>query len=186
MYENKYEYINILVAKSKNGDEKALFELFEFYMPLIISSVNRCITKDSRLSNYKEDIISDSIFVFSKLVDKYDPTLTYFSYYISTRIDINLFRFINGRYFSEQEVELSEQCENIDPFNKINNTIVLHSALEKLSNEDRDIIDLYFFKQYDQKECAMRLNISQGAFSKKLSKALNLLKIELGQEFMFD
>jgi DNA-directed RNA polymerase specialized sigma subunit len=109
VYENKYEYINTLVSKSKDGDEKALFELFEFYMPLIISSVNRCIAKDTRLSNYREDIISDSIFVFSKLVDKYDSSLTYFSYYISTRIDINLFRFINVRYFSEQEVELSDQ-----------------------------------------------------------------------------
>jgi RNA polymerase sigma factor (sigma-70 family) len=187
MIEDKYEVINDLIKEYKaKKNQSLLFQILDFYKPLFLSSVKRCIQKDNRLSRHREDFPQEFIFVLKKLVDNYDPDLSYFSYYLSTRIDINLFRFVNGRYFSEQEVELLDQCENIDPFNKINNTIVLHSAIEKLSTEDQEIIDFYFFQQYDQKECAMKLNISQGAFSKKLSKALNLLKVELGQEFMFD
>ena len=57
----------------------------------------------------------------------------------------------------------------------------------KLLNEDEsDIIQLYFFEQYSQTEAAEMLGITQGAFSKRLSKTLEQLKSILGDDFLFD
>ena len=64
MLEDKYKYINSLVIKCKAGDNESIFELYEFYRPLMLSSISRCIAKEPKLSVYKEDILADSIFVF--------------------------------------------------------------------------------------------------------------------------
>ena len=45
---------------------------------------------------------------------------------------------------------------------------------------------IYFFEEFDQKEAAEKLGITQGAFSKRLSKALEQLKSMLGEDFLFD
>lgn len=188
MYEDKYVYINELVGKAKDDDKQALFELYDFYKPLILSSIKRCIYKEPKLNLYREDLLLDAIFVLQKIVQQYNPSLTYFSYFVSTRIDITLFRYLQNKYeiyeFIEEQKNYQEKQE--DPFNKINNIIVIQQALEKLPNQYKEVLEMYFFEDLDQNECALRLNISQSAFSKRLKKALSLMKTELGEDFLFD
>ncbi len=43
MAEQNYDEINKLLYKYKAGNETALFDLYEFYRPLFISSVKRII-----------------------------------------------------------------------------------------------------------------------------------------------
>lgn len=188
MADQNYEEINKLLYKYKAGDDDALFVLFEFYKPLFISSVKRIIQKDSRLSAHREDILSDCLFVLRKLIDQYDPSLSYFSYFLSTRIDINLFRQSTDKYFPKEEVTEEEKFPDQyeDPFNKIDNVICIHQAMDQLNENSREVIEVYFFEGLDQKECAETLGITQGAFSKRLSKALLQMKGILGEDFLFD
>jgi RNA polymerase sigma factor (sigma-70 family) len=58
--------------------------------------------------------------------------------------------------------------------------------MDKLSEKSREVIQVYFFDGLDQKECAETLGITQGAFSKRLSKALEQMKLILGEDFLFD
>ena len=188
MADQNYDEINKLLHEYKAGNESALYELYEFYKPLFISSVKRIIYKEPRLSPYREDILGDTLFVFIKLIDQYDPKLSYFSYFLSTRIDINLFRYISDKYFpkeeSVEEVEFQEQYD--DPFNNIDTVITLHEAVNKLPEKSKEVITIYFFKEFDQKEAAEKLGITQGAFSKRLSKALEQMKNILGKDFLYD
>ena len=188
MAENNYDEINKLLYKYKAGDDTALFDLYEFYKPLFISSVKRIIQKESRLSSHREDILSDCIFVLRKLIDQYDPKLSYFSYFLSTRIDINLFRYTSDKYFPKEEITDEDYFpeEYEDPFNKIDNVICIHQAMDQLSEKSKEVIQAYFFDGLDQKECAESLGITQGAFSKRLSKALEQMKLILGEDFLFD
>lgn len=188
MADQNYDEINKLLHKYKAGDDSALYELYEFYKPLFISSVKRIIYKEPKLSPYREDILGDTLFVFIKLIDQYDPKLSYFSYFLSTRIDINLFRYISDKYFPKEEsVEEVEFIEHYDdPFNKIDNVICIHQAFEKLNDKSKEVIQVYFFEQLDQKEASEKLGITQGAFSKRLSKALEQMKNILGKDFLFD
>ena len=188
MSDQNYDEINKLLLKYKAGNETALFDLFHFYKPLFISSVKRIIQKESRLSSYREDILSDCIIVLKKLIDQYDPKLSYFSYFLSTRIDINLFRYATDKYFPKEEVSDDEYFpeEFDDPFNKIDNAICIHQAINQLDEKSKEVIQVYFFDGLDQKECAETLGITQGAFSKRLAKALGQMTQILGENFLFD
>jgi RNA polymerase sigma factor (sigma-70 family) len=189
MIEDKYEVINELIREyQEKKNQVLLFQILDFYKPLFLSSVKRCIQKDTRLSRHREDFPQEFIFVLKKLVDNYDPDLSYFSYYLSTRIDINLFRYLTEKYFYKEELSeehiFEEKCE--DPFNDINTVITLHEAVNKLPEISKEVINAYFFEEMDQNEAAAKLGITQGAFSKRLSKALEQLKVILGEDFLFD
>ena len=186
--QDNYEHINKLVEACKNDDSKALFELYDFYKPLLLSSVSRCIYKNPKLSRYRDDIFRESVFVLKKLVEQYDSSLTYFSYFISTRIDINLFRYVTDKYQTE-EYFIEDYCpdeDSYDPFNKINSAISIHVALEKLNDKQREAIELYFFDGLDQEEASLKLNITQSSFSKRLQRGLSKMKELLGDDFLID
>lgn len=184
---DKYQHINILIEKIKNKNTEALSELFDFYKPLILSSIKRCIAKEPKLSEYREDMLQESFFVLEKLVNDYDPDLTYFSYFISTRIDINLFRKCQHLIESNEIVDMSEKYEGIetDPFNRLETKIVLDDAIDLLNEKQKEAIHLYFFENLDQNKAAERLGIKQAAFSKRLTRALENLKMILGEDFLY-
>ena len=183
---DNYEQINKLINDFKDGKYEAIFHLYQFYEPLLLASVKRCLIKDKNLIPYKEDIIEDCFLVFEKLVFQYDSSLTYFSYFLSTRIDINLFRYVTDKYkpltFFDDTPGTSDSC--YDPFNKIDDVIVLHSAIDKLNKNQKEAVELYFFDNMDQEEAAKHLNITQSSFSKRLQRALVKLKEILGEDFL--
>jgi RNA polymerase sigma factor (sigma-70 family) len=55
----------------------------------------------------------------------------------------------------------------------------LHKALDKLSPEEREIIQALFFDETPQRELAKTLNISQGAVFRRKEKTLKKLKVFL-------
>lgn len=182
----RYEYINELVQKAKAGDGEALSDLYDFYKPLFLCSLQRCIQKEPRLSPYRDDIKSESFLVLKKLVDQYDSSLTYFSYFLSTRVDINLFRASADKFLDGESETTDHIIENAsyDPFNRVETAVSLNSALEKLNEKQREAIQLYFFDQMEQDEAAKYLGITQGSFSKRLQRALVTLKEILGEDFL--
>ena len=186
MIDVHYVYINELVEKIKSGQQESLHELFDFYKPLFLSSIKRCITKEPKFSEYKEDMLQESFFVLEKLVNDYDPDLTYFSYFISTRIDINLFRKCQHLIESNEIIDMCEKYEAVDsdPFNKLETKIVLDDAIDMLNEKQKEAIQLYFFENLDQNKAAERLGIRQAAFSKRLTRALENLKAILGEDFL--
>lgn len=186
VYEDRYEYINELIVKVKNNDGSALGELYDFYKPLFICAIQRCIQKESKLSPYREDMLQESLLVLKKIVDQYNPNLTYFSYFLSTRIDINLFRSCSDKYLDHADYENDVVVEehSTDPFNRIETVISLHSAINKLNDKQKEAIELYFFEGLDQEEASLKLNISQSSFSKRLQRALGNIKVILGEDFL--
>lgn len=183
---DKYQHINELIAKIKNKNTDALSELFDFYKPLFLSSIKRCIAKEPKFSEYREDMLQESFFVLEKLVNDYDPDLTYFSYFISTRIDINLFRKCQHLIESNEIIEICEKYEAVDndPFNTLETKIVLDDAIDMLNEKQKEAIQLYFFENLDQNKAAEILGIKQAAFSKRLARALENLKAILGEDFL--
>jgi RNA polymerase sigma factor (sigma-70 family) len=187
MIDEHYIYINELVKKIKEDESSALFELFSFYKPLIFSAISRCLAKDKNLISYKEDLVHESIFVLQKLSKNYDPALSYFSYYLSTRIDHALLSHFKNVF--DVKAEPTEHIvihTYFDPFNRVNNEIVIDEAMQELNEKQREAIDLYFFQELTQEEAAERLGIQQAAFSKRLDRALDKLRAILSDSFKND
>lgn len=177
MIDEHYVYINSLVDNIKDGQNKYLHELFAFYKPLILSAIRRCCNKEKALYSHKEDLINESLFVLKMLVEKYDKDLSYFSYYLSTRIDHALIAHFKTTFLPKIETrDYSEVHHNYDPFDRIINEIVIGEALEKLNDKQKEAITLYFFEELSQEEAALKAGITQASFSKRLDRALKTLK----------
>ena len=64
----------------------------------------------------------------------------------------------------------------------IDEFMVLHTAVSKLSLEKRQVIALYYFKDYSAKEVAEILSIPEGTVKSRLSSARQDLRKELNNE----
>jgi RNA polymerase sigma factor (sigma-70 family) len=186
MIDEHYVYINELVEKIKLDQKEALHELFNFYKPLILTSIKRCANKEKELYSFYEDLVAESIFVFEKLVKNYDSELSYFSYYLSTRIDHSLLNHFKSTFVSKHPLVESE-CTNFadfyDPFERIHDAIVIEEAISKLNTKQQEAVRLYFFEEMGQDEAAKELGITQASFSKRLARALDKLKEHLSESF---
>lgn len=60
--------------------------------------------------------------------------------------------------------------------------IALHNAVNKLPYELKEIIILYYFRDYSVKELSEILSIAQGTAKSRLSKARDILRKELNYE----
>lgn len=182
MIDEHYVYINTLVDNIKAGESKYLHELFSFYKPLILSAIRRCCNKEKELYKHREDLNNESIFVLKMLVERYDKELSYFSYYLSTRIDHALLAHFKSFFLSKFETKDFDDIPNcVDPFDKLLNEIAIDSAMEKLNEKQREAVELYFFQELSQEEAAKELGITQASFSKRLDRALKSLR-EIIQE----
>jgi RNA polymerase sigma factor (sigma-70 family) len=177
MIDEHYVYINSLVSKIKENNNDALHELYFFYKPLILSAIRRCCSKEKLLFSYRDDLNNESIFVLKSLVEKYDRGLSYFSYYLSTRIDHALLAHFKATFLPKIETwDYNEVHHSYDPFDKIISEIVIGEALEKLNEKQKEAIIFYFFEELTQEEAALKSGITQASFSKRLDRALKTLK----------
>ena len=158
MIDEHYVYINTLVNKIKEDNNEALHELYAFYKPLILSAIRRCCSKEKLLFSYRDDLNNESIFVLRSLVEKYDSDLSYFSYYLSTRIDHALLAHFKSIFLSKfEERDYEDVHSSYDPFDKILNEIMIGNALEKLNEKQREAVELYFFEELSQEESAQKI-----------------------------
>ncbi|MBV1820790.1 sigma-70 family RNA polymerase sigma factor [Anaerosalibacter bizertensis] len=94
--------------------------------------------------------------------------LGYFSEFVSYGTDRSMEeRLIDKAVDVEKLVAVKMQIE------------ALNKALDKLSPEEREIIQALFFDEIPQRELAKTLNISQGAVFRRKEKTLEKLKVFL-------
>lgn len=174
-----YLEIDILVEKVKLQDSDALWCLYDFYKPIIISYCKDLSRQYKTVS--AEDLQSESIFILKDLCEKYDKDKSYFSYFLNTRLKPYLVAKIKSTYLDKIKTTQLSKAENLsyDIEFEIDNYSDLHEAIDKLTEKNKKIIDLFYFQNLTQSECATVLGISQPAFSKKLKKVLDILKKEL-------
>ena len=104
---------------------------------------------------------------YLKRLDK-ENRLGYFSEFVSDEVGRSMEeRLIDKAVDLEKLVEVKIQIE------------ALNRALDKLSPEEREIIQALFFDETPQRELAKTLNISQGAVFRRKEKTLKKLKVFL-------
>ena len=94
--------------------------------------------------------------------------LGYFSEFVSDGIDRGMEERLGDK--TVDVVKLVEVKMQIEALNK---------ALDKLSPEEREIIQALFYEEIPQRDLAKKLNISQGAVFRRKEKILRKLKVLL-------
>ncbi|MBS1722391.1 MAG: RNA polymerase sigma factor [Armatimonadetes bacterium] len=184
-----YEYIDQLVQRAQAGDDDALVAIMEFYRPLLRTAVKYCVSNYPTAAPYAEDLEADLFLIVRELVHRYDKELSYFSYFLSTRIDYALQTHARKHYLDAtsggrrpKEVFIEdlpadwEPFVDYDPVGKILDGAILSQALSRLKDTHREAIRLYYFENMSQEQAAAFLEITQPSFSKRLNRALGELR----------
>jgi len=181
--------IDRLVRRVQHSDKAALMELYDFYRPLMLACVKRCVTREPRLWPHREDIESDCLPILEELVRQYDPELAYFSYYLSTRMDYALISTARKHYLGQtasgqgiEEVNFSDMPPGWQPESTADalgrsewaGDVV--EAMKKLKPRHREAIQLTFFDGITQEEAAQSVGVTQSAYCKRLQRALRHMR----------
>lgn len=195
MQNNHFEIINSLVEKAKNSDNNALEELIDFYKPLINAAIRKCIYSEASLASHKDDLKSIANLEFIKLVNSYDVSRSFFSYYISNRLYASVSKSAKDLVLKNQNDQIAEilfsempllwDPETTDPFGRVELQIIVRQALNLLKPQYKQCIDLIYYEQLSQEEACDKLGITQSAFSKRLKKSILQLKKILEDNFDF-
>lgn len=178
--DNTYTHINFLVNQIKFGENNALWELIDFYNPIIEYSVKKVKERYTHLDI--DDIRSESYLVFKDLCEKFDEEKSFFSYYINTRLLPYLISKIKSKYIHPHEIYSIDELDQIIYYNHsetiFENYNELEDAIKTLSEDDQKLIDLIYNKNLTQAECAIIIKTTQPAVNKRIKKILqNLRKI---------
>lgn len=171
------------LVEAKKGDEAASELLIGYYSPFIKSVVNKFIT-NYKIKSDTQDITQDAKLLFLEFIQKYDPDLSNFGYYLKINFERN-FKDRFAKFYASNEATLSiddfeiEDGQNI--FERINIINDLASAINKLPNKQKIAVKLYYFARLPQSECANLMDIKQSAFSRILSRAHGNIKKYLKQ-----
>lgn len=178
MTQEEYKHIDDLVEQTRNGNSEAFEMLLDYYAPIIKSTVGTVANK--YVSMLREDLFSECVLILHELCMKYDKDKSYFSYYLSNRLKPYLVSKVKSKYIDKIPTVSLSVCDKLEIGEVINLSVGDHAHLqmeiEKLPDNLRQAIFLFYFEDLTQKECADAIGISQPAFNKRLKKALGILK----------
>lgn len=86
------------------------------------------------------------------------------------------------RFDKAEDLELTLNSVPADESISREEILTLHNAISKLSIEKRQVVALYYFKDYSTKEVAEILSVPEGTVKSRLSSARQDLRKELDHE----
>lgn len=173
------------LAQRAATDENAFEELYEYFFPRVYNFIY------ARLKNSTDadDVTSITFMKMNENLERYDSTKAAFStwlFHIATNALIDYTR----RRDKSEETEWEDFFDPAAPdyqepesqalTNEMNREIL--TALDKLNERERKIIELKFFSELDTRSIASVLSMSEGNVRVTLHRTLEKLKKFLGEQ----
>lgn len=183
--------IESLIISAQTGDKKAMEELIKMYKPFIIKNARQIY-----INGYEvEDLIQIGIMGLIKAVYKYQPerkaAFTGFAItIIRNTFNLELRKIINKKWdekfkcslnsLTSDGIEFMEMLvsdESVEEDVILKGEIdVLRESLSKLSEDEREIINWFYFEDKLLKEYALEKGISINCAAKRKLRALEKLR----------
>lgn len=164
----------LLIHRMKNGDDTAIETFVRKYYPVILRYCHLHINDKS----YEEDATQEVFARFFRTLNQYQHygKAQNYLYVIAANICRDFYR-------KPDEVSIDELPEEpILEMEPLDLRFDVHSALEKLPPELREITILFFFQEVKQKEIARILGIGLPLVKYRIKRAKELLVGYLGKE----
>ncbi|MTK11261.1 MAG: sigma-70 family RNA polymerase sigma factor [Clostridiaceae bacterium] len=180
-----------IIKKAQEGEKKELETILKMYKPLIVKSVMRIY-----IYGYEtEDLIQIGNIALINAVNKYDcgrniPFTSYAKRAIQNSFNEEL-RKVIGKKDSEkfiyslnslnkygiEVIEALESEENVEETAILKEEIaLLNVALNKLSSEEKEILDWFYFRQRTLKEYAELKGLNRTTVVKRKTRAIEKLR----------
>lgn len=164
----------LLIHRMKNGDDQAIDTFVRKYYPSILRYCHLHI-KDH---GYAEDMTQEVFSKFFRTLNQYQhygKALNYL-YVIAANICRDHYQVTKEFPMSELPEQPSYDMESLEL------QLDVHTAIQKLPKELREITILYFFQDLKQKEIAKILGIEVPLVKYRIKRAKDLLADFLGKE----
>lgn len=164
----------LLIYRMKNGDDQAIDTFVRKYYPSILRYC-RLHIKDY---GYAEDMTQEVFSKFFRTLNQYQhygKALNYL-YVIASNICRDHYQVIKEFPMSELPEQPSYDIESLEL------QLDVHTAIQKLPKELREITILYFFQELTQKEIAKIVGIDVPLVKYRIKRAKDLLAGYLGKE----
>ena len=150
-------------------------EIYEEYYQKVFSYIN------SRINNYhdSEDLCEDVFTKVFKNMEKFDESKSALSTWIFNITKNTLIDFYRTRHDSYELLDNYEYEEEKDSVSEAE-LADLASALNKLNNEERDIIILKYYEGYSLKEIGEKMSMTYGVVKLRHNSALEKMKGFMG------
>ncbi len=176
----------LLLAKIAQKDQAALSQLYDRYARII----HAIAYKSLRLTEESEEVVLDVFSQIWRTADRYDPT--------RARVDTWVFMLARSRILdrlrslqratktetaSIDAAQIQSGKSSVDP---IEDALILErreivlAALDKLPDEQRQVIELAYYKGLSQSEIAAQVGVSLGTVKTRVRLGLSKLRMALG------
>lgn len=164
----------LLLHRMRNGDDEAIEDFVRKYYPMILRYCHLHI-KDT---GYAEDLTQETFARFFRTLSQYQHygKAANYLYVIAGNLCRDYYKKPGEISMEELPGQPVYQMEVLDL------RMDIHSALEKLPQELREITILYFFQEAKQKEIAKILGIGLPLVKYRIKRAKELLAGYLGKE----
>jgi RNA polymerase sigma-70 factor, ECF subfamily len=161
-----------LIQRCKKGDAEAMTIIYEsFSEELLRSAILICKNFDDA-----QDMVSQAFILFFKSIDRFntDYPLRPWLHRILKNEAMTLFQKRSRGFASEEELKInlngSEPNREEEVFTA-EETRYLKEAMEQLKEEERWILQSYYFQEMSIKELAISLEIPEGTIKSRLFNA---------------
>lgn len=171
-----------LIQKIKKGNTEACDELVsKYYKDILNYFTYRCVNKETA-----KDLTQDTFLKFFEHIYEYqfqNKTKNYL-YTIAGNLLKNSFAGKNTVSLDEYIENVGEICEQADKYNALIDRTDFASVLNKLPDDLKKCISMYYMQGYKQKEISIMLGISLPLVKYRIKRAKKILeKIMEGEDY---
>lgn len=178
--------IEELVRKIGMGDRRSFEEFYDRFSGLIYATAYRVLNAETEA----QEIAQDALFMIWEKAPMYDPTkgkpLTW-AITLTRNKAIDRLRSLQRRSRLKDEVERQQRPEDFltsrEPFEDLHHAEqgdILREAVQKLSSDQREAIEMVYFKGLTQQEIAQKLAEPLGTIKARIRRGLLRLRQILG------
>ena len=170
------ETLRKLILSAKKGDQGAFASLYtSLYTPLYRYVFSK--SSDKELTN---DICQQTFLKFYEALDSYEPEKSPLAYLytIAKRLLINHWEKKTFEPFDETLLDtLKEDDLFLDDIHVRNLADTINSFLPRLTDDEQEVIRLYFYAELEYKEIAVILSKEEPTIRKIKERALKKLRV---------
>ena len=166
-----------LILKAKTGDKEAFSEVYSsLYTPLYRYVISKCHDRE-----LVDDICQQTFLKFYEALSSYEPEKSPLAYLftIAKRLLINHAEKKTFESFDETLLEGSEDNQGaiVEELDIKNLSLIIDTYLPQLTNDEQEVIRLYFYAELSYKEISDTLEKEEAYVRKIKERALKKLRI---------